>query len=75
MEKIFSVQKLNGEISLFCIKGFENQKLGKGDIFARKNKDNSVDILEDFKYLTENIQNKFEELKDGELYDFTILEK
>ena len=73
MEKIFSVQKNNDEIVLFNLKGMNG--LSSGDIFFKRNKDNTTDILQEYEYLDEKyLNNIIDNLLDNEQYDFTLLE-
>ena len=71
--KTFSVQKTENNIVLFNLEGIEN--LRNGDIFFRRNKDNSTLILPYLEYLDKNYLNSVvDNLTNGEQYDFSLLE-
>ncbi len=73
MEQKFSKLKRDNYIVLFNIKGIGD--LVNGDIFFRRNDDNSVDILHDYEYLDkEYINSIINNLNEEEEYDFKSLE-
>ena len=73
MEKIFCVEKTENHIVLFNLKGMNGLK--SGDVFFRRNKDNTTEILQDYEYLDKEYLNKIiDNLSEEEQYDFSLLE-
>lgn len=73
MKKIFCVEKTENHIVLFNLKGMNG--LISGDIFFRRNKDNTIDILPDYEYLDKEYLDKIvDTLSEEEQYDFDLLE-
>jgi len=73
MEKIFCVEKTENHIVLFNLKGLNGLK--NGDVFFRRNKDNTTEILQDYEYLDKEYLNKIiDNLSEEEQYDFSLLE-
>ena len=73
MEKIFAIQRDKNQIVLFNLKDINDLK--KGDIFFRRNEDNTTEILQDFEYLDkEYLDNILDKLSEEEQYDFSLLE-
>ena len=73
MKKIFAIQRDKNQIVLFNLKDINDLK--KGDIFFRRNEDNTTEILQDFEYLDkEYLDNILDKLSEEEQYDFSLLE-
>ena len=73
MEKIFCVEKTENHIVLFNLKGING--LNIGDVFFRRNKDNTTEILQDYEYLDKEYLNKIiDNLSQEEQYDFDLIE-
>jgi len=73
MEKIFCIEKTENHIVLFNLKGMNG--LNSGDVFFRRNKDNTKEILQDYEYLDKEYLNKIiDNLSEEEQYDFSLLE-
>ena len=73
MEKIFCVEKTENHIVLFNLKGING--LNSGDVFFRRNKDNTTEILQDYEYLDKEYLDKIvDSLLEEEQYDFDLLE-
>jgi hypothetical protein len=73
MEKIFAMQRDKNQIILFNLKDIDGLK--KGDIFFRRNKNNTTEILQDFVYLDkEYLDNIIDKLSEEEQYGFSLLE-
>ena len=73
MEKIFTIQRDKNQIVLFNLKDIYGLK--KGDIFFRRNEDNTTEILQEFEYLDkEYLDNIVDKLLEEEQYDFSLLE-
>lgn len=73
MDKIFCIEKKENHIVLFNLKGMDG--LNRGDIFFIRNKDNTTEILHDYKYLDIEYLNKIiDNLSEEEQYNFTLLE-
>jgi hypothetical protein len=73
MEKIFCVEKTENHIVLFNLKGMNELK--SGDVFFRRNKDNTTEILQDYEYLDKEYLDKIvDSLSEEEQYDFDLLE-
>ena len=72
MKQIFKLQKNEDSIVLFNLKGMNN--LNMGDIFFRRNEDNTTDILEKYEYLDkEYLDSVLDKLSDEYEYDFSLL--
>ena len=56
MEKIFCVEKTENHIVLFNLKGING--LNIGDVFFRRNKNNTTEILQDYEYLNKEYLDK-----------------
>ena len=73
MEKIFCVEKTENHIVLFNLKGING--LNSGDVFFRRNKDNTTEILQDYEYLNKEYLDKIvDNLSQEEQYDFDLIE-
>ena len=73
MEKIFCVEKTENHIVLFNLKGING--LNIGDVFFRRNKDNTTEILQDYEYLNKEYLDKIvDNLSQEEQYDFDLIE-
>jgi hypothetical protein len=73
MKKVFTIQRNKNQIVLFNLKDIDGLK--KGDIFFRRNEDNTTEILQDFEYLDkEYLDNILDKLSEEEQYDFSLLE-
>ena len=68
--EIFSVEKTYNTISLYAI---EMINMNKGDIFFRKNKDNSVDFLPRYENDKNYINSIIENFSDGDDYNEKML--
>ncbi len=54
MEKIFCVEKTENHIVLFNLKGING--LNIGDVFFRRNKDNTTEILQDYEKMGREVE-------------------
>jgi hypothetical protein len=68
----FSVQKINNTISLYAIEIID---LNKGDIFFRKNNDDSIDVLPRYENNKDYINSIIKNFSDSETYDEKLLYK
>jgi len=68
----FSVEKKDNIISLYAIEMID---LNKGDIFFRKNVNNSIDVLPRYEKNKDYINSIIENFLDSENYDETLLHK
>ena len=66
----FCVEKNDNIISLYAI---EMLDLYEGDIFFRKNADNSIDVLPRYENNKDYINSIIENFSDGEIYDEKLL--
>jgi hypothetical protein len=73
MQNFFSIQKDENQIVLYNLNNIDG--LIKGDIFFRKNEDETTDILPEFEYLDKQYLNSIvDKLSEEEEYDFYKLE-
>lgn len=73
MEKIFTIQRNPNQPVIFNVAGIDDLTIG--DIFFRRNEDNTTDILQDFEYLDKiYLDSILDKLLDNKQYDFSLLE-
>jgi len=73
MERTFTIVREQERVVLICLNNITG--LTRGQVFFRRNKDKSTDILQDFEYLDKiYLDSILDILSEEDTYDFSLLE-
>ena len=73
MKQIFAIERNENKSVLYSLKDIDG--LNRGDVFFRRNEDNTTEILQDFEYLDKTyLDSIIDKLSEEEQYDFSLLE-